>query len=140
MFKHIHHRTWFPAVVVGLSLFLLLFIAWAYNNHRLAINESVEVPAITFEQYQNKTSDIFKDFWNQYRGQSDSAAAAKFITDIEQQMLALRVPAEGQPVHLELVSGLELMRQGLVGDEEKKQVGLERLENVLNENPWIVSE
>jgi hypothetical protein len=49
----------------------------------------------------------------------------------------LRVPAEGRAVHFELVSALELLRQGLLGEEEKLIEGKERLQRAASENSWL---
>ncbi|HBR80697.1 MAG: hypothetical protein UX09_C0046G0017 [Candidatus Uhrbacteria bacterium GW2011_GWE2_45_35] len=138
MFKHLHHRTWFPAVVVGLSLFLVIFIVWAYlAKQNLSDLEATNGPTITSEQYQNELLVLVGDFWIQYQGQVDDAARLLFVSDLEQNLLALKVPSENRSVHFELVSSLELLRQGLVGNSEKMASGLVRLEKTFNDNPWL---
>lgn len=138
MFKHIHHRNWFPFVVVALSLSLVIFVAWAYavkQNNPTA--DFVEMPAVTINQYQAETKIIMKDFFNQLSIQTDDATRLAFVSETEQKLLALLVPAEERSVHFELVSGLELLRQGFVGNAEKMDQGKIRLQSVLAENSWL---
>jgi len=138
MFKHIHHRSWFPFVIVALSLTLIVFIVWAYvarQNNPTA--NFIEVPAVTMGQYQNETKLVMKDFFNQLTTQADDATRLAFVSETEQKLLALRVPAEGRSVHFELVSSLELLRQGFAGNPEKMTEGETRLRSVFSNNSWL---
>lgn len=141
MFKHLHHQTWFPFVLIGLSLTLVLFIVWSFlarQNNPAADYESG--PAVTAEQYQREVFVVFDGFWDKYRNQADDASCLAFVSGVEQKMLALKVPAESRSVHFELVSSLELLRQGLVGDSEKLESGIARLEKAYRDNPWLTGE
>lgn len=133
MFKHVH-RSWFPALVVLLSVALALFVIWSY----LAREEELQImPAVTAEQYQGAVGAMMRDFWNQYNAQESGTARLALVSEIEQSLLALRVPAESRSVHFALVSGLELLKQGLAGDSESLLKGAERLQEVFSENLWL---
>ncbi|MFA4917548.1 MAG: hypothetical protein WC560_12880 [Syntrophales bacterium] len=138
MFRHIHHQSWFPFVVIGLSLTLVLFIVWSYaarQNNPAAVYNSA--PAVTLNSYQNEVGFIMKDFWSKYDTQTNDATRLAFVSETEQKLLALLVPAEGQSIHFELVSGLEFLRQGLVGNAEKMSEGKARLQKVFLDNSWL---
>ena len=141
MFSHLHHKTWFPLVVIGLSLALILFVAWAYLSRPTSSDFiSTEIPTVSVNQYKAESRKIMTDFWSQYRNQADDASALSFVSETEQKLLALKVPSENRSVHFELVSSLELMWQGIVGDLEKMSEGLARLEKTFSDNPWLSEE
>jgi len=138
MFFNFHRKTWFPFIVLALSLSLGLFIVWSFvNKENNPTANFPEAPAITSGQYQNEAKQIVKDFWLQFEAQTDDAARLFFTSEVEQKLLALRVPAEDRSVHFELVSSLELLRQGLVGDVEKLEAGKTRLQKVFSDNLWL---
>lgn len=138
MFTHLHHRTWFPLVVIGLSLILLLLVVWslmAWENNPAVSYEATST--VTAEQYQKEVGTVMKNFWSQYESQVNDAARLSFVSETEQKLLALRVPTEDQSVHFELASGLGLLRQGLVGDAEKLAEGTSRLQKAFSDNLWL---
>ncbi|MFA6131788.1 MAG: hypothetical protein WC702_01805 [Patescibacteria group bacterium] len=136
MFHDIHHRNWFPFVLGFLSLLLLLFVVWAIvsKNSSEVINEG---STITFEQYQTSARLALGDFQNRYETDTYWEARLALVSEVEQNLLALRVPAEGRAVHFELVSAMELLKQGLSGEPNKLEEGQTRLQKVLSENSWL---
>jgi len=136
MFKDIHHRNWFPLIIGFLSLLLFFFVVWAMvlkNSSEVAVEDS----AVTFEQYQTSARLALGDFQNKYEVDTYWEARLTLVSEVEQNLLALRVPAEGRSVHFELVSALELIKQGLSGNTSKLEEGQTRLENIFSENPWL---
>ncbi|MFH1252947.1 MAG: hypothetical protein V1664_01290 [Candidatus Uhrbacteria bacterium] len=136
-----HHRNWFPYVVVGLSILLLLFVAWAYliKNQTRQVNQQTEnQPAITVSDYEQGVKGILMNFWSEYSATSDVAAKLVLVESKEDKILALRVPAEYRAVHLSLASSLEMIRVGLSqADEQKLTSGLDQLNAVFINNGWL---
>lgn len=137
MFKHIH-RSWFPVLIILLSATLALFVVWSYLARQEEQTANFQtLPAVTVEQYQGAVSAIARNFWNQYNAQESETARLTLVDEVEQLLLALRVPAESRSVHFELVSGLELLKQGLAGDSEGLLKGTRRLQEVFSKNSWL---
>jgi len=136
MFNCLHHRTWFPFIVAVLSLVLALFVFWALiiKPPSVIVNES---PVITMGQYQTAAKLALGDFQNRYEAETYWETRLALVTEAEQNLLALRVPAEAQAIHFELVSAMELLKQGLAGQTEKLEEGQARLDKVFSENPWL---
>lgn len=141
MFGNLPHRNWFPLILAILSLLLVLFVVWALaiksTDLFVAVNDG---SAVTIGQYQTAVRSVMDDFQNRYEVTSDWEARLVLVDETEQNLLVLRVPAEGMTVHFELVSAMELLKQGLVGKVEKLEEGQERLADVFSDNSWLTEE
>lgn len=137
MFKDIHHRNWFPLIIGFLSLLLFFFVAWSMILRNTS-EDIVEETAVTFEQYQTSARLVLGDFQNKYEADTYWETRLTLVSEVEQNLLALRVPAEGRSVHFELVSSLELIKQGLAGQADKLEEGQTRLNKVFSKNLWLV--
>lgn len=141
MFNHLHHRTWFPLVLVLLSLSLISFVAWSLSGVAPAMPEASKVeepPAVSFVQYQAAAREVLGDFQAAFDADTYWEARLNLVSEIEEKLLELRVPSEGRAVHFELVSALEMIKQGLAGQTDKLSQGQERLKKVFSENLWLV--
>ncbi|PIX61940.1 hypothetical protein CO057_01315 [Candidatus Uhrbacteria bacterium CG_4_9_14_0_2_um_filter_41_50] len=88
---HTHYRTWFPFILIGLTLALVLgILAWMQSPGGGDV-EALQVFAPTVEEYQTEIVALLSDFET-----SNNAEAAY------SQLLNIRVPAEFKAFHFDL--------------------------------------
>lgn len=139
MFGNLPHRNWFPLILAVLSLFLALFAVWALTirpaDSIIVVDEG---PVVTIGQYQTAVRLVMDDFQNHYEAESNWEARLVLVDDVEKNLLALRVPSEAMAVHFELISAMELLKQGLTDRAEKLEEGQARLAKIFSENSWLI--
>ncbi len=121
-----HHRSWFPAIVIGLSLALALFFVGVVK-HRGGESFFVpraplpaEAPAITEEGYRTGVNTVLET----YTAKKDAKAAYNAL-------ILLRVPAADQTVHFDLVVAFGKLSSG------QKEEGEARLAALKAQNDWL---
>jgi hypothetical protein len=102
------------------------------------VSKIEDSPAVTFVQYQIAAHEALGNFREQFDTDTYWEARLNLVSEVEEKLLELLVPAEGRAVHFELVSALEIIKQGLAGQSEKLVEGQERLEKIFSENPWLI--
>jgi hypothetical protein len=121
-----HHRSWFPAIVLGLSLLLALFFFSIVKNRG---GESffasraplpLPAPAITEEGYRASVNAVLET----YAAKKDAKAAYNAL-------ILLRVPATDQAVHFDLVVAFGKLSSG------QKEDGEARLTALKAQNDWL---
>lgn len=141
MFHYFHRKNWFPAVVVGLSVLLLVFVIWAYvyrNASQETIQQVSGQPAINTDDYRQGVKSVLGNFWSEYSAASSVTDKLLLVERAEDSLLSFRVPAENRTLHLELAGSLELMRSGLAQDDNQKlEKGLSQLEAIFVNNVWL---
>ncbi len=135
MSKHVH--TWFPLILFGLSLALLLLV-WIVFAPQVQEQRVIENPEVTVEDYQNQARVITRDFFDQYNQTTDQPEQENLVTSARNDLLALLVPGTHRDVHLELVVSLNLIEQGLAqADAAQVTEGERRLEAVITQYGWL---
>ena len=140
----IHHRSWFPFVVVGLSLTLALVVLWGFVTRSTAPDASGS-PSAGAEAVKPVNDD-------EYRAQAAviisglvpvlaRAEAGEQLAQIDlamSGMLALIVPAERREMHQELVFSLNKMRLGLANSDDTLYAeGRARFDELLDQYSWL---
>ncbi len=139
----IHHRSWFPFVVGALTVSLVLLIGWVYSGKQSVApaantSGSTETAApVSDASYRASASAITSGLLGRIDAASDDAARLHLVESAQNGLLALLVPADLKDVHLELVTALNLMRQGLAGDAAAYTEGRSRFDAVLADNAWL---
>lgn len=88
---HTHYRTWFPFILIGLTLALALgVLAWMQSPGGGDI-EALQVFAPTAEEYQAEVISILSEF--------ETSGAAEIAYN---KLLEMRVPAEFKSFHFDL--------------------------------------
>ncbi|MBT4857510.1 hypothetical protein HON52_04980 [Candidatus Uhrbacteria bacterium] len=113
------HRTWFPFILVGLTIALGAGI-WAWTgSDRGPVIELPEIVAPTSLEYQQEITAIIASY---YDGDD--------LDDVYASLLDTWVPADAKSVHLDLVIAFGKL---VAGDEE----GAELLEAALSTHTWL---
>ncbi len=139
-FHTIHHRSWFPFVLVGLTLSLLFLVAWVYrqSSSPSAYVDEPSVPAVTEDEYQTAVKNVMAGFLTKLDGSTDDTSRLTVVQSTMDNVLALLVPGPRKDLHLELVMSLGLMRRGLSDEDPTAYAeGRRRLESVLVQYPWL---
>lgn len=98
------HRTWFPFIMIGLSVLLLgTYIIWGSPSNEVApTSEGASlVAAPTEEEYQAEVTSILNGY------ASDKNAGQTY-----EELLNVRVPAAEKDFHLDLVIAFSDLRDG----------------------------
>jgi hypothetical protein len=118
-----HHRTWFPYILIGMTLLLglgiLVWVAPKLMEPSPYASEAAD--PITTEEYREAVLLLFAD----YAGTGDYAR-------MYQGLLELTVPTGYQPLHLELALTFDKLRSGDIDE------GQARLEALRSAYPWLV--
>lgn len=123
------HRSWFPFILIGLTLALVAVIAVLYRPYALQEQRSAEVVRVappTPAAYEAAVSTIVTTYFA-----SSSSDASKTAYDA---LVAMRVPsADYQDVHIALVIAFGQ----LVAGEERG--GHARLGDIIQTYPWVMT-
>jgi hypothetical protein len=90
MFSHHPQRTWFPFILIGLTLALCAFLFILYRTPQDV--EIVQQVALTQDEYRSQVSDVLNTFM--------PSKDAQIAYDA---LLVMRVPEEEKQTHLDLV-------------------------------------
>ncbi len=139
MFHEHHHKSAFPLLVVGLTLALLLVLALLFgpavrDQSRGLLRPS---PSVSAQAYERDVAQIMARLKERSEMVEDDEAHYDILSSATSDLLALKVPASYQPVHLELVVSLDLLRQGVFGEEAKVEEGVRRLEALRQTYSWL---
>ncbi len=136
----IHHRTWFPFVLVGLTFSLMLLVAWAYANKQDVAQSGGQegvTQAITDEAYVAAASRVMSGFLARFDAAGSDTERLLLVEKTQSDLLALLVPGSRRGMHLELAVSLNLLRKGFEGDAVSLAEGRYRLQSVLEGEPWL---
>ncbi|MFH1631704.1 MAG: hypothetical protein ABIA47_01605 [bacterium] len=119
---HPTYRTWFPFILVGLTICLLLVVVAVTqrrgNDEPEGSVDVVEV--VSAQEYQGTMNKVFTDFLTSH--DADSAYYA---------LLDTRVPSRYKETHLELVVILVMYREG------NSEEALERYNGLQEQINWL---
>lgn len=115
---HHSHRTWFPFILIGLTIILLLVIIVAYSHP--ATQEAQEVQILSQQEYEQRVQDILTN----YQANQDAQRAYEVLLD-------LRIGDEQKDVHLDLVL---MFGKLLAGELESIDQTLDQLDDT---SPWL---
>lgn len=115
-----NHRSWFPSILVGLSLLLALIFLVVTKGSPVHVGVTPPPPAVSEEDYQGAANTIL----DTYASNHDASKAYNAL-------ILLRVPKEDQAVHFDLVVAF-----GKLVTKETKE-GEARLAAVKAANPWL---
>jgi len=134
-----HPKTWFPLVLISLTLALLLAVIFSFNsnNSNQTVLE-VSEPQVTSADYKVEIEPIVNNLLLNIEQASDDLERINILKQVQDQLLAVLVPAEYREAHLEIVIALNLMRQGyLLQDEDQLDEGRARFEQIISSDHWL---
>ena len=138
--RHIHHHSWFPFVLIGLSFTLILVVIFfVVPRGNVSVffpqNEEVNQEALS-EDYELSSKQILTTLFAALDGE-DEEAKIQTIDQSTNSLLALLVPSKHKDLHLEIVLSLNLLRQGSLGEETLYEEGLRRLQALVDQYSWL---
>jgi hypothetical protein len=137
----IHHRTWFPFLLVGLTFSLLLLVVFVYGQKQNTASSREDIAEasvkITDEAYVAAASRVMSGFVARFDAAENDAARLALAEQTQGEWLALKVPGARRATHLNTALSLHLLRQGAQGDAVALVEGRQRLETVLEQEPWL---
>lgn len=136
MFHEHHHRSAFPLLVVGLTLALLLGLALLFGP-QVREQRLHPVTSATTANYEQQAGKIIARLEERLVVAQEADARYEVLSSATSELLTLVVPEGSQSVHLELISSLDLLRQGSLGDEAKTGEGTRRLEALQSQYTWL---
>lgn len=142
--RHFHRHTAFPFVVAGLTLTLLVFVAFIVRPRPVLPNASVvspseetSVPAMTDAEYEQAASGVMERFDAAYAAAANDVVRLYAVEDAIDGLLALRVTAARRDAHFELVSALYALRDALSAGESATTVAAADLDAVRAGQAWL---
>ena len=111
----LHHRTWFPFVLVGLSLSLVLLIIF-FVTPRQKIPPVISVPEqqlIDSGAYKTQVHDLLQSFLDGWSVASTTEAKMRQTDETLSVLFTIRVPKEFLDTHLSVVLALQDLRRSL---------------------------
>ncbi len=117
-----NHRSWFPSILIGLSLLLALVFILVTKGSPVSFSKRtpVEPPAITETDYRSAVNTVL-----------DGYAESKDVSGTYNALILLRVPKESQVVHFDLVVAFGKLMSKEIKDGEA------RLQAVKAANSWL---
>lgn len=134
----IHHRSWFPFVLVGLTVSLVLLVALAYVNKQAPKQQSAQADVVTENEYQVAAAAVTRGFFARFDSVANDEERLELVESAQSELLELLVPSAEKDLHLELVMSLNLLKKGLSDDDDAAQLeGRRRLEAVFEQYSWL---
>ncbi|MEK7452533.1 MAG: hypothetical protein AAB664_04285 [Patescibacteria group bacterium] len=133
-----HKRSWFPFVVVFLTIVLFGFFYVSYRSKSLSIkNAPATVSSISDELYKKNISIYIKSFFDKYPSAKDDAERTMLVQELFNQLLHMRVPMQEKDLHLELALSLQQMKDGLANHSQDLPEGFARLKDAVTQTSWL---
>lgn len=131
-----HHKSWFPLIVVALSLLLGGFIYTVFQN-RINVSSRSVVSPVTVVDYQ---SQVHKDVSGLSTALLEASTVEEkivLLTSVREQLLTLLVPPAYKDAHLEMVMILSQWIVGYQGETQKVSSAESRWQLLVDQYPWI---
>lgn len=109
---HPSHRTWFPHILIGLSVLLALGIyAWVQGGRALDTGSVIENEqvAVTEEEYESEIATVMSGFISSNNAEEAYA-----------ELLDTRVPSGYKELHLELVIIMSKYKSGVTDEAQAR--------------------
>jgi len=142
----------FSLIILGAGIFLMLALVGGKKEKAIAPEAAIPQKSLAEVRKEYKTEVVaIMSAYVAERGtinltflQGEALATAKkkwldLVQKTENSLLALKLTAEYQKMHLDLVLGLNFIEQGLKGDSAKTSLGENKINEVLKEYPWLIS-
>ncbi len=136
------HLTWFPFLVVALTVLLAVTIV-VYDRHKnqpapVVLIDDVLIfndgEGIDKDEYYEEMRRTLAPIWEIVDGQ---AAENVVIVNARNALLEIKVPLEERDVHIQLVAALNTLEAGLRGDDKAFADAQIRFSEIKSNNVWI---
>ncbi len=123
------HPSFFPVVLVLLTVLLGGFMVYTFRGRSAPPPEE---PVVSQEDYRADVRAALAPVIV-----PDGSDRAGNVNRAIADLLALRVPGADTDAHLEFVSSLYRMREGLDGDPDALREGQVRFDAAVDAHPWV---
>ncbi|OGL67131.1 hypothetical protein A2856_03625 [Candidatus Uhrbacteria bacterium RIFCSPHIGHO2_01_FULL_63_20] len=133
----LHPRSWFPIVVVVLSVGLALFVASVVRD-RVPVTTGASGPAAVDDAaYRASVKATLVRFESAYAAADADLSRLAVVEKALDAVLALKVPAEERDLHLTVAVALNHMQNGLRGEDGALAKGRAALDAAYERSPWL---
>ncbi|KKR56120.1 hypothetical protein A2332_01130 [Candidatus Uhrbacteria bacterium RIFOXYB2_FULL_41_18] len=128
----------FPIILIVLTILLIVFmVKTLISDVPSEVQESEDIPVVvTSEGYQTSVSEILSSFSFAFGEAQTELEKGVLVDNALNDVLTLRVPSDFQQAHLDLVFGLNALREVLQGEGDLTSA-LERINLLSNTYPWM---
>ena len=136
---HEHHKSFFPFILIGLTLALMVFMVFAFSKNPEPITEPATQtdPVVTDEDYRKEIKTVISDYEQRSSQAETDLQHLVVVEDALENVLAIKVSAGYRDIHLEIATSLFQIASGLRGEEGTIESGQSRLETIFVQNPWL---
>ena len=122
---HMPHRTWFPFIMIGVTIGFIVFVAayWEPSIPQTSSQPLVELPSMVAPSVADYQSEV-RSIVNEFEGSGD-------VENAYSQLLDVRVPASYKDFHFDLAVAMGEFR---VGEEAEGRV---KLDLIKKESAWL---
>lgn len=137
MFHHLfhhHHRSWFPFVLIILTVFFIGFVAWGLADRqasKIEISHGETETPVDAEAYRTQIKRATQEYKTAMDASTGDLERLLLTEKTLERVLNLRVPSQYKSLHLDFAVALNLIRNGLRGEEGALEEGQERFASVL---------
>lgn len=134
-------RSYFPLVILILSLGLVLFMVYSLTYTNTNSNNTKELLEVTepinTNEYRVEMQNIIASYKSEYQNASDDLSKLIVVERVIGKLLTIRVPDGYKEMHLELVVNLHTIKQGLLSTKRDISIGQEKLNRTFARFPWL---
>lgn len=135
-----HRHSFFPLVVVVLSLALAGLIYWSTQGEAPSSSISVqEVELVDADSYRDDLSQVVKVFEERMAAAGDDVERLQAVQTALLGVLALRVPTEFKNIHLALAVALSEMENTLESGGHDLTQPIQKIAELKQAYPWLAS-
>jgi len=138
----LHHKSWFPAVVVVLTLALAVLI-FALFRGRVTTQSTESTTAattispVTEAQYQSNVHQIVSGLPDKLTAAPNNDARVSILSTDRDALLNLTVPSDDRDLHLTMVTTINAWIAGEQGDAIKLAAAAQQWNQLVAQNSWM---
>ncbi len=134
-----HRHSFFPLIVIALSLALAGLIYWSVQ-HESSAGPGItvqEVEPVDPEEYRAALKDIVKTFTERLASSSDDLDKLLATQTALAGILELRVPVEFKDLHLSLAVAFSDIEKSLQSEDRNIDAALTRIDELTQTYSWL---
>ena len=133
-----HPRTWFPLIVISLSLVLLITVLFLFKPGEVQVVQETTQVSVTAADYQKSVAGVLGHLSENLDKAEDDLVRINLVQSLQNDLLNILVPADYRQVHLEMVIALNLINQGyLSGDHDQVAQGQTKLDLLVSQYDFL---
>ncbi|MBT5808142.1 hypothetical protein HOI18_02595 [Candidatus Uhrbacteria bacterium] len=139
--RYYHRHSFFPLVIILLTLGLILFMFYAFSYQEVEdtprSSTSNEVEVIDADSYREEVAYMLAVFEEDFDAASDDLSKLVSAEDLLASLLELTVPSEYKVLHLELAVVMNKIQVSLRSSDRSLDEPVSALEQLKLQYPWL---